>query len=109
MTVIVEDPILQNNRPSAPVPVPGQRYFVCDDNGCYYTFVATDLEHAKKILADSGMVTVAETDAAWPGIVPVEWSEIGPEKAATTICNDMEGHRGPLTEFGPGDWFTSEY
>lgn len=107
MTVIV-DPSLASSRPP-PTLTHGQRYFRCDDNGCDYTFVALDLDHAKRLLAESGTVTVAESDAGYPGIVRVEWSEMDAERAARMTCDDMEGHRGPLTEFGPGDWFSSEY
>jgi hypothetical protein len=107
MTVIIDPSLAEPTR--AAVPVPGQRYFQCDDNGCYYTFVAIVMDHAKRLLAESRLVTVAESDAGRHGIVPVEWSEIDAERAARITCDDMEGHRGPLTEFGPGDWFTSEY
>lgn len=89
--------------------VSGQRYFRCEDNGCDYTFVALDMDHAKRLLAESGTATVAESDAGWPGVDPVEWSEMSTERAANYMCNDDNGRRGPLTTFGPGDWFSSEY
>lgn len=108
MSNVIVDPSLALP-PRAPVSVPGQRYFQCEDNGCTYSFVALDLDHAKRLLAESGTVTVAESDAAYPGIEPVEWTEIDAERAARLNCDDMEGRRGPLTSFGPGDWFSSEY
>jgi hypothetical protein len=103
-----------------------KRFFDLDDNGRTFTFVATDLEHAKKILADSPVKLVADTDRGEPGIEEAVWSEIAPEDAATHTIEptankdwkpDPDPERGPqgymvpkmLADYDIGDWFSSEY
>lgn len=106
MSIIV-DPEL---RESWPV-ILGMRYFHFDDGGVTYTVVATDLEHARKILRDSGTEfntydgDVCSFDDA--KLTVVEWTL---EKASTVLMNDEDrGGKHLLHTYGPGDWFCSEF
>jgi len=100
-------------RPARPA---AARYFVLDDNGAYYFVVASDLDHARRILGASGAVfgdhgergpgPLAEAEAA--GLVT--WREIDASEASRKRCHTDDG-RGtiPLTECRLGDNFCSEY
>lgn len=96
-------------------PGPRRRFFRCDDNGEHYDFVATDFAHAKKILADSGMQTIADADKEF-GTEPVEWTELTSSAAALIVCDVTEGppptkangrKSMPLAECDLGNWFSS--
>lgn len=103
---------------------PAPRYFWCDDNGCDYLIVATDREHAERLLRDAGidfpMGEHGETDADAP-----EWRELSTETARAkniaveadqpytmpdgTAARILNTGSLPLTSFGIGEWFSSEY
>lgn len=96
---------------NAALPFIPRRYFDCEDNGCSYSFVAVNLEHAQKLLADAGCA-VAETDKGMEGVVALEWSELTPAEAEEKHprCRDDENDRvAPLTSYDIGMWFSSEW
>lgn len=80
-----------------------RRYFRAVEGGCVdYTFVATDLDHAKRILDCSGCEV--END--------LEWSEIPADKASKIkVTDDDDGGvvSTPLDQCALGSWFCSEY
>jgi hypothetical protein len=84
------------------------RFFRCDDQGEHFDFVATSLEHAQKILADSKYETAAESDKEF-GATPLEWSELTFDRASKVFCTDEHGHRAPLTMWAVGMWFGSMF
>lgn len=79
-------------------------YFQAYDNGCTYSIVARDMEHARRILTTSGAELCDGPD-------PVEWSEMSHAAAAMRRIHDEDapGLDQRLTDFEPGDWFSSEF
>ena len=86
--------------PTASPKIPTKRFFQAEDGGATFSFVATDLEHAQKLLADSG--TEIEHD--------LEWSELSSAQAAERKCNRDDGNPSiPLDQCDLGEWFSSEW
>lgn len=89
-----------------------KRFFVATDDGDVdYSVVATDLDHAKNILRESG---VEFGDPGRPlDEANLEWSEMSLERAQQVRCQTAESDndRGviPLSEADLGEWFCSEY
>ena len=77
-----------------------KRFFRAFDGGSTFSFVATGLEHAQKLLADSG--TEIEHDLAW--------CEMSAQQAAEKMCNRDDGNPSiPLDQCDLGEWFSSEW
>lgn len=96
---------------NAPDDTVKKRYFLLDDDYAWYVVVATDLDHARKIITDSGIefgdpsVPLPEAEKR-DGLV---WSEFTPEDATKNNVMLDDGRRVSLTECALGDWFCSEY
>lgn len=106
-----------------PSPLPGdtpmpvlatvaKRYFVLDDDYASYYVVATDLNHARSLIRDSGAEfgdPSAPLDQA-EARGDVWWKEIGVE-AAGKMQGRTEDERGTilLADANIGEWFCSEY
>lgn len=92
-----------------------KRFFVAD-NDITYSFVATDIDHCKSLLAGSGVVFFTKDGEETYDIelADITWSEITAQDAATRFTVSDGGpptdvYRCPLSERGLGDWFCSEW
>jgi hypothetical protein len=89
-----------------------KRYFTMDDDGAWYVVVATDLEHARRVLMTSGVEFCEQPAESLPELEAsgrVTWDELeGDEVAGKRVCME-DGRHVPLTECSLGDWFCSEY
>lgn len=91
-----------------------RKFFAVDDGGAEYVIVATDAEHAKKILRDHGVeFTKDDGDSAPiddPAFADLEWAEMTDE-AVSKIKVESEDGRGriDLSSCPLGDFFCSEW
>lgn len=99
-----------------------KRFFECDDNGCDYLIVATDMDHAKQIMRD------ARVEFGDPGVpldqaVGLAWRELPIERADRIRCDVSDSDDPmasrvrvplrigliPLSDCEIGEWFCSEW
>ncbi len=111
-SVIIEDPDLVP--PVRRSTDPARRFFHLDDEGnVSWWIVATDVEHAKRILremgAEFGQDGVFLDEAERQGLV--EWEEMDAERVARVLrCHrDEDGDTRPLADCEMGDSFCSEW
>ncbi len=118
MTVQIDDPELQRFVAVPPHPrASSNRYFLADNNGYVdYTIVATDLEHAQRILREDnrGIVYMTEGDEETSDfdLADLRWREISAAEARERNVHANDGSMPdprPLDTFEPGDWFCSEW
>jgi hypothetical protein len=100
--------------PLPEVPLTSKRYFEMADNGAEYVVVASDLEHAERILRDAGLTfgqdSVPYDAAKAAGLLT--WDEVSTERAAKRqVCSNESSkpYKVLLTECTLGDWFCSEW
>ncbi len=90
-----------------------KRFFKADNHGATYWVIATDLEHAGKILAGAGIeFSDGVTDGLPFELAKIAWTEMTTEAAAlvkVTDDDDAGVFTWPLTEHVLGSWFCSEY
>ncbi len=91
----------------------GKRFFELDDNGCDWSFVATDLIHAKRLLQEGvgrGSISLC---AGLDKSEEPSWSEIPVGRALVLMTVDDDAGEGrtrlPLAERNLGDFFSSEW
>ena len=88
-----------------------KKFFELDDNGdAQYLIVATDLDHAKRIMRDSG-IEFGDPPQPLDDAAGITWSELPPDAVAKKARCHTEDHRGiiRLADADVGDYFCSEW
>lgn len=93
-----------------------RRFFVADNQGITYSFVALDVDQCRAILVKHGCVFYAPDGGETYDIerADIEWVELAPEQAAIRMTSDDGAEdpalrRLPLSQRAIGDWFCSEH
>ena len=83
-----------------------RKFFLCEEDGADWYVVALDLEHAKKILRDSGYEFGQEGVPF--DLADLTWSELTSDRLGGQYRRD-DGSVSPLLDANLGESFCSEY